>query len=209
VNGENNENDREEKYNDLLKKYEILTKLRFVGDYHTLTSTYLTSNSILIATIALLVSRASDEYPFGHYISAGLSITGIFLCIQMAIAQGRFRAQIAYWTWRLREIEENPGWKGPQLFTDLITIREDKKPVEGKVKKQHEFTPNFAMRTHRRWWAKRMKNLPLMFWAIFLSFLLLSAFKSLEGHDVIFLVSIPPFILITYKILNILWKAAT
>ena len=93
-----------------IKTYVLLANLRSSGDrdYHNLTSTYLTANSILVSGVYILLNQG---FVFGYYASTILSISGLILCLQMLIAQGRFRAQNMYWEKILREIENKPNWK--------------------------------------------------------------------------------------------------
>ena len=79
-----------------IKTYVLLANLRSSGDtdYHNLTSTYLIANSILVSGVYILLNQG---FVFGYYASTILSILGLILCLQMLIAQGRFRAQNMYW----------------------------------------------------------------------------------------------------------------
>lgn len=109
---------------------------------------------------------------------------GLIFCLQMCIAQGRFRAQNAYWERNLRIIESNSNWKRRQFFKDLHEFR-DKQKVHRKEKgrwlilpkegDEPEFKPDFAVKHHRDFWAPRMKGLPWLFGIIFIFLLIWSA----------------------------------
>lgn len=155
------------------RTYSILSNLWASGirDYHNMTSTYLTANSILVAAIIVLLARASTVAPY--CVSSAFSLAGIYICVQMRVAQDRFRAQNFYWERNLRIIEDSSDWLGRSLFRELYEFRENQKtlPPEGR---EPEFKPNFAIRHHRKWWAPRMKGLPWIFAFFYLTLLLWS-----------------------------------
>jgi len=142
---------------DLGKNYSVLSDLWASGvrDYHNLNSSYLIANSILVAAIAIIL-RA--DVIMAYIVSIAFSFIGIIICLQMAIALGRFRAQNAYWERHLRIIESDPNWKRRPFFKDLYKFREEQHvlPAEGE---EPELKPNFAIRHHRKFWISRMKGL--------------------------------------------------
>lgn len=145
-----------------------------VRDYHTMLSDYLTANSIFVAVIGLMVSRESLALPFTLLIFL-LSIFGILLCGQMAIVLGRFSGQNAFWEWQLRGIEQTPEWEEPQLISNLYRLHEMRLPIEDLRNTPPVFTPNWAFRQHRQWWAHRAVSFPWFFGCVYGLFLLWAA----------------------------------
>lgn len=137
-----------------------------VRDYHSMLSDYLTANSIFVAVIGLLVSRESLALPLTLLIIL-LSIFGILLCGQMAIILGRFSGQNAFWEWKLRGIEQEPEWQEPQLIDDLHRLHKMQQPIEDQHNDPSVFTPNWAFRQHRQWWAHRAVSFPWFFGCIY------------------------------------------
>lgn len=142
-----------------------------VRDYHTMLSDYLTANSIFVAVIGLLVSRESLAPPFTVLIVL-LCVFGLLLCLQMAIVLGRFSGQNALWEWQLRGIELAPEWQGQKLITGLYRLHETQQPIEDRQNDPQVFTPNWAFRQHRQWWAHRAVSFPWFFGCVYGLFLL-------------------------------------
>jgi len=155
-----------------IKTYVLLANLRSSGDrdYHNLTSTYLTANSILVSGVYILLNQG---FVFGYYASTILSISGLILCLQMLIAQGRFRAQNMYWEKILREIENKPNWKKQKIFNNLKDIMDGKKDLGEEVDR----SVKFAIKHHKKKWASRMKLMPWLFGILFILSLIWSAYN--------------------------------
>jgi len=137
-----------------------------VRNYHTMLSDYLTANSIFVAVIGLLVSRESLALPFTALIIV-LCVFGLLLCFQMAIILGRFSGQNALWEWQLRGIEQTQEWKRPKLMTGLYHLHERRQPIEDRDNDPQVFTPNWAFRQHRQWWAHRAVSFPWFFGCVY------------------------------------------
>jgi len=142
-----------------------------VRDYHTMLSDYLTANSIFVAVIGLLISRESLALPFAALIIL-LCIFGLLLCFQMAIVLGRFSGQNALWEWQLRGIEQSPEWNKDKLLTGLYRLHETQQPIENQQNESAVFTPNWAFRQHRQWWAHRAVSFPWFFGCVYGLYLL-------------------------------------
>jgi len=108
-----------------------------------------------------------------YIVSIAFSIIGLIICLQMAIALGRFRAQNAYWERNLRIIEADPNWKRRPFFKDLYKFREEQHVFLAKDE-EPEFKPNFAIKYHRKFWAPRMRDLPWVFAILYIILLLWS-----------------------------------
>ena len=147
------------------EEYRILSNLWASGsrDYLILTSSYLTANSILVATITLMFRL---DKVAAYAVALAFSICGIIICIQMGIAMGRLRAQNGYFERSLRIIENNGEWSGQQIFRRLYDFREDQQtlPREGD---ERCYRPNFSIKHHRACWAPRMKILPFIFLSLY------------------------------------------
>jgi hypothetical protein len=70
----------------------------------------------------------------------------------------------------MRGIERFPGWKHLTLFEDLHTLRIQKHTLQDAGNNPVQFYPGWAMRTHRRWWARRAVSFPLFFGFIYALF---------------------------------------
>lgn len=158
---------------DLDSTYEHLLMLWTSGvrDYHTMLSDYLTANSIFVAVIGLIVSRESLALSFMVLIGL-LCVFGILLCLQMAIVLGRLSGQSALWEWRLRGLEQSPGWQKPKLITSLYQLHETRQSIEDPRNVPPAFQPNWAFRQHRQWWAHRAVSFPWFFGSVYGAFLL-------------------------------------
>ena len=142
-----------------------------VRDYHTMLSDYLTANSIFVAVIGLIVSRESPAMSFTVLILL-LCIFGILMCLQMAIVLGRLSGQNALWEWELRGIELAQEWQGQKLITGLYQLHETRKSIEKQGNEPTVFTPNWAFRQHRQWWAHRAISFPWFFGCVYGVFLI-------------------------------------
>jgi hypothetical protein len=141
-----------------------------VRDYHSLLSDYLTANSIFVAAIGLL-ARQSSTAIFTLLVLV-LCLFGVLMALQMAIVLGRFSAQNALWEWRLRELERTPGWNTVQLFEDLHKVRDLHETLRTREHPDSSFPPNWAVRQHRQWWARREISFPLFFGIVYALFLI-------------------------------------
>lgn len=137
-----------------------------VRDYHTMLSDYLTAHSIFVAVIGLIVSRESPSMSFTVLILL-LCIFGILLCLQMAIVLGRLSGQNALWEWQLRGIEQAQEWQGQKLITGMFQLHETRKSIENLRNTPTVFTPNWAFRQHRQWWAHRAVSFPWFFGCVY------------------------------------------
>jgi hypothetical protein len=134
-------------------------------------SDYLTANSIFVAVIGLLISRESLALTFTALIML-LCVFGLLLCFQMAIVLGRFSGQNALWEWQLRGIEQSPEWNKDMLLTGLYRLHETREPIENQNNEPKIFTPNWAFRQHRQWWAHRAVSFPWFFGVVYGLYLL-------------------------------------
>jgi hypothetical protein len=138
---------------DLEKTYAILANLWTSGfrDYYSMTSSYLTATSILVAAIALILGLGLIP---AYIVAIAFSIIGLIICLQMSIALGRFRAQHAIWGRNLRLIESNENWtrqkifKGWYEFSEWQPLGTKPQPLPAE-KGEPEFTLNFAIKHHR------------------------------------------------------------
>lgn len=162
-----------------LETYRILVNLWASGsrDYLRLVSGYLTANSVLIASIALILRMKTNG---AYLVSKFFAILGIIICIQMYVAAGRLRAQNGYWERNLRIIEDDAKWERRKLFKELYGHREHQKtlPLEDG---ECEFEPNWAIKHHRSWWAGRMKLFPWIFGALYLALIVYSVWYLLPS----------------------------
>jgi hypothetical protein len=137
-----------------------------VRDYHSLLSDYLTANSIFVAAIGFLVSRQQLTLVFTLLVII-LCTFGILMTLQMAIVLGRFSAQNAMWEWQLRGIEKGPAWAHRKLFVDLHQFMDLHESLENRDNDPSTFPPQWAVRQHRQWWARRGISFPLFFGIIY------------------------------------------
>jgi hypothetical protein len=153
---------------DLDSDYEHLLMLWTSGvrDYHSMLSDYLTANSIFVAVIGLIVSRELLSLPLTVMIVL-LCGFGVLMCLQMAIVLGRLSGQNALWEWRLRGIEQSPGWDQQKLVTSLHQLHETRQPIQEPRNEPPVFLPNWAFRQHRRWWAHRAVSFPWFFGSVY------------------------------------------
>jgi len=145
--------------------YPILVQLRISGSgaYHSLNSAYLQANSLIVAALSFLFGSVNDT----RNLIVFISLMGVFLCIQMKLAQERFRAINTSYAERLKKIEQRND-KIPPIFLDTYRIEKNKKLSEELEKKYY----------HKRWirWGKcflggRMKLLPYVFFIIYVGFI--------------------------------------
>lgn len=141
-----------------------------IRDYHSLLSDYLTANSIFVAAIGLLVSRQPLSLIF-ILLVALLCLFGILMVLQMAIVLGRFAAQTALWEWQLQGIERAGHWNQRKLFVDLRRYRDHHESIEDRENDPPVVQPNWALRQHRQWWARREISFPLFFGIVYVLFL--------------------------------------
>jgi len=85
----------------------------------------------------------------------------------MAIVLGRFSAQTSLWEWQLRGIESDARWQQPKLFVDLHRYRDRHESLAEKNNDPPIVQPNWAIRQHRQWWARREVSFPLFFWIVY------------------------------------------
>jgi hypothetical protein len=133
-----------------------------VRDYHSLLSDYLMANSVFVAAIGFLLSRQSVELLLSFLVIV-LCVFGILMALQMAIVLGRFSAQNAVWEWQLRGIENDPTWTHRKLFVDLYRFRDSHQTLENRENDPPSLSPDWAVRRHRQWWARREISFPLFF----------------------------------------------
>ena len=167
---------------DLDTTYEHLMTLWTSGvrDYHTMLSDYLTANSIFVAVIGLILSRESLALSFTVLIVL-LCIFGVLLCLQMAIVLGRLSGRNALWEWRMRGIEQDPGWRKEKLMTSLRLLHEIWQPIEDRRNEPTVFEPNWAFRQHRQWWAHRAISFPWFFGSVYALLLVWSLTKLMNA----------------------------
>ncbi|OQW64514.1 MAG: hypothetical protein BVN29_11850 [Nitrospira sp. ST-bin5] len=153
---------------DLDPTYERLLMLWTSGvrDYHTMLSDYLTAHSIFVAVIGLIVSRGLLPLSFTVLIAL-LCAFGVLMCLQMAIVLGRLSGQNALWEWRLRGIEQSPGWDRQKLIMSLYQLHESRQPIQDPLNEPPVFLPSWAFRQHRQWWAHRAVSFPWFFGLVY------------------------------------------
>ena len=159
-----------------IRVYDLLTKLRSscIRDYHILTRTYLTANSILITAIAVLIAQ---NYSFRYYVSLILSLAGVLLCVQMYIAQGISLGERFYLERKLRIIEKN--WKeGPKIFLEMHDFKEGGKTLPSEAG-EPPLIPGVSIKYQEKWWARRMKILPWIFGSIFTALFIWSLYNAI------------------------------
>jgi len=165
---------------DLKKSHDSLQSLwsTGTGDYHSLFSAYLTANSIFIAAlVALSIVISEDKAKLVYVLGfALLSIIGVAIAVQMALALGRFSAQNYFFEWKLRGIENHPEWSGTVLFRDLWAFREKRECLKDENNDPKCITPNWAIRNHRKKFARRSQMLPWLFFSVYILCLIVSAF---------------------------------
>jgi hypothetical protein len=142
-----------------------------IRDYHSLLSDYLTANSIFIAAIGFLFARQPVTVFFSIVIII-LCMFGMLMSLQMAIVLGRFSIQNFIWEWRLRGIEQSASWRKPTLFVDMHRFRDQHTPLEQCHSDPPTVHPSWAVRQHRRWWARREISFPLFFGLVYGLFVL-------------------------------------
>lgn len=99
-----------------------------VGSYHSLFSAYLTANSIFLAASVLLAKSFIENQSSVSFaiISASVSMLGVFVSFQMAVALTRFSGEKGYFEWELRGIEAQRDFEGIELFNNLHRWRENR-----------------------------------------------------------------------------------
>jgi hypothetical protein len=144
-----------------------------VRDFHSLLATYLTANSIFVAAIGFLLARQPTTKVFTVVVMI-LCILGVLITLQMALVLARFDAQNALWEWQLRGIERTSQWGRRKLFVDLYRFRNQKEVLHDEASIPSEFKPNWLLRQHRQWWARRAVSFPVYFGIIYGVFLIWS-----------------------------------
>ncbi|OFW41931.1 MAG: hypothetical protein A3J28_01505 [Acidobacteria bacterium RIFCSPLOWO2_12_FULL_60_22] len=150
-----------------------------VRDFHSLLAAYLTANSIFVAAIGFLLSRQSVEKVFTLVVLV-LCILGVLITLQMALVLARFDAQNSLWEWQLRGIERTPQWSRRKLFVDLYRFRDQKEALKNEENIPPAFEPNWILRQHRQWWARRAVSFPVYFGIIYGVFLIWSVTQLLS-----------------------------
>jgi hypothetical protein len=148
-----------------------------------LLSDYLTANSIFVAAIGFLLGRQPLSLIFTTLVII-LCLFGILMALQMAIVLGRFSAQTALWGWQLRGIERTREWNQRKLFEDLHRYRDGHESLEDQGNDPPAVQPNWALRQHRQWWARREISFPLFFgivYGLFLTWSLTQLFDNVHG----------------------------
>jgi len=163
--GQGTESTREQTYSNLIVLWTC-----GIRDYHSLLSDYLTANSIFVAAIGFLLARQALPLIFTLVVLI-LCLFGMLMAVQMAIVVGRFSAQNALWEWRLRGIEKDSREMPHKLFLDLYRFRSGRESLADAGNAPPQFTPNWATRQHRQWWARREVSFPLFFGIIYALFL--------------------------------------
>lgn len=150
-----------------------------VRDFHSLLVAYLTANSIFVAAIGFLLARQPVAKVFTLVVIV-LCFLGILITLQMALVLARFDAQNALWEWQLRGIERTAQWSRRKLFVDLYRFRDQKEMLKDEENIPSAFKPNWILRQHRRWWARRAVSFPVYFGIIYAVFLIWSLAQLLS-----------------------------
>jgi hypothetical protein len=119
-----------------------------------------------VAAIGLLLARQGIGAIFTFLVLL-LCIFGILMAIQMAIVLGRFSAQNRLWEWQLRGIEQAPSWTHRRVFTELHQFRDRRTALQDPGNEPRVFEPNWAIRQHRQWWARRELSFPYFFGSVY------------------------------------------
>jgi hypothetical protein len=205
------EEKREESERDLMREYALLAGLRSEGhrDYHNMSLVYLSAISILITGGGILQSGiiGNQISPIGYLISIILSVVGIFLCIQMALAQGIFRTWNSYLEEKLMQIEESKNWKWHRVFLGIYAIKGGKKDEEKEKTASSKFIPSLAVKYRDKWWAGRMKLLPTVFVSVFFALIFLIIFKISEQYFIFEPLSNWRFIFVSVSMLLVAYIA--
>lgn len=132
--------------------------------YHNLFYSYATAHSLLIAAVAFLSNGDSSAR---GVVTGLIVLIGLWLCLQMSVAMSRARSKNAFMARLIRSIEQSEEWTQPSVIHAWMKHRDEAVPV--KAEHVEEFTPNFGIQYHRRWWAPRMKGIPKAFAAIYVA----------------------------------------
>jgi hypothetical protein len=175
-----NSPDNSKRENELEHNYQILLTLwtNGVRAYNGLLSSYLTANSVFVAAIGFLLSRPTGGNIFVLLVIF-FSVFGFIITLQMAIVLGRSDAQNDLWEWRLRGIERDAAWSQLRFIDDYHRLKNDRVILEDLNNNPTTLSPNWALRVHRRWWARRAVSFPLFFGIIYVTFLLWSLMQLL------------------------------
>lgn len=152
----------------LINEYGNLISLFTNGrrDYHNLTSTYVTGNSLLITAIAFLMRPLFD----GNNLDIAIIIIpitslGMWLCYNLKIAQGMLRSSNSYFNRELWIFEKRTHILSRSYFSRYHEFLGKGKIEEEFGEKEFVLYPwaNF----HKRGYALRMRLFPLIFGFIY------------------------------------------
>lgn len=180
----------DQKRRELREEYQILLQVWSdgVSQYHQMVYTYLTALSVLAVAVAMLLQVAGEppgtdepRSSFLYLLAFVVSCAGIFLCVQMYVAAGRKTAENALLERHLRELEGRKGGLTARPYFDKRhEFLEKREGIGFSPSVDPEFTPNVAVRLHRKPWAKRMRGLPLTFGIVYF---LLAVFSLWQGRS--------------------------
>ena len=154
-----------------INDYESLITLWTTGrrEYHRLTATYVTANSLLIASISFLMKNVSK----GEFMVFFISCIGLFLCFNMKVAQSRLSGENYYWERNLRIIEYKKRIKNKRekeevplshnLFSELKKLMNEENFHLKKEYGEEIMYRNYGMVLHKKCYARRMKLYPTIF----------------------------------------------
>lgn len=157
------------------KEYDSLLPLWIGGkrEYHRLTATYVTANSLLITSISFLMKDVAKS----EFVVLIISCIGLFLCFNMKVAQSRLSGENYYWERNLRIIEYKKRKKGENekkevplshnLFSDLNKLMNNENFSLDKEHGEGIMYRNYGMVLHNKRYARRMKLYPPIFGSIF------------------------------------------
>jgi len=153
--------------------YKVLIPLRASGtrDYHSLSATYLTANILLVSSVSFLIFMGQDPTIGFNAMILILSLLGIFLCMQMVLAQNRMRYVNKLYEERLRKIEDENKWKH-RIFVDIDHLVYDEKRLScNKLPSNDTSDSGYTSEIEKErfigyanvWYGGRMKTLPWIF----------------------------------------------
>ncbi len=157
----------------LTDEYGYLVSLFSNGrrDYHNLTTTYVTGNSLLITAIAFLMGLLYENVSVALVIIP-ITWLGLWLCYNLKIAQGVLGSLNSYFIRELRIFEKRTAVLSRRYFSDYDDLL--KARAKGRVEKlddsdygESDFVIYPWAKVYRYGFARRMHLFPLIFGFIY------------------------------------------
>lgn len=143
-------------------------------EYHRLTATYVTANSLLIASISFLMKDVKQS----ELLISIISIIGLLLCLNFKVAQERLSGENYYWERNLRIYERNNEKDETKLFVILDNLMNEENFVLPAVGEEPPMVRNYGMKHHRKPFLRRMKMYPAFFGLIYGLFITYTIVKN-------------------------------